>query len=137
MPIYKFLNKTSGETENHFLTLQEYDDFKKNNTHLSRIFTPPRLKWNTTGGASNRGINDAAILKEKLASGMNDSEIEDLLESDVGQAVADQYINEQHKRGKVIASETNKLFTRELPNGNVSTDYVVSIEDKSGKITQV
>ena len=37
--IYTFLNKNTGEIEEHTMRLAEYDEFKKNNPHLERYFT--------------------------------------------------------------------------------------------------
>ena len=38
--IYTFLNKNTNEIEEHTMRLAEYDDFKLNNPHLERYFTP-------------------------------------------------------------------------------------------------
>lgn len=38
--IYTFLNKNTGEVEEHTMRLAEYDDFKLNNPHLERYFAP-------------------------------------------------------------------------------------------------
>jgi hypothetical protein len=38
--IYTFLNKNTGEIEEHTMRLAEYDEFKENNPHLERYFTP-------------------------------------------------------------------------------------------------
>jgi hypothetical protein len=37
--IYTFLNKNTGEIEEHTMRLVEYDEFKTNNTHLERYFS--------------------------------------------------------------------------------------------------
>jgi hypothetical protein len=37
--IYTFLNKNTGEIEEHTMRLAEYDEFKVNNPHLERYFT--------------------------------------------------------------------------------------------------
>jgi hypothetical protein len=137
MPLYKFKNKISGDTLNLILSVEEYYDFKNKNPNFTRILTAPKLKWNATGGASNSGIGDASHLRERLVKGMKNEEIDDLIETQSGEAVVNQYINEQHHRGKIIASETNNLFTRELPNGDVCTDYIVDVAEKTGKITKV
>ena len=36
--IYPFLNKNTGEVEEHTMRLAEYDEFKENNPHLERYF---------------------------------------------------------------------------------------------------
>jgi len=41
MPTYEFLNKNTGEVEEHVLKISEYDDFKVNNPHLERAFITP------------------------------------------------------------------------------------------------
>lgn len=38
--IYTFLNKNTNEIEEHTMRLAEYDEFKENNPHLERYFTP-------------------------------------------------------------------------------------------------
>lgn len=37
--IYTFLNKNTGDIEEHTMRLAEYDEFKLNNPHLERYFT--------------------------------------------------------------------------------------------------
>ena len=37
--IYTFLNKNTGEIEEHTMRLAEYDEFKTNNPHLERYFS--------------------------------------------------------------------------------------------------
>jgi len=37
--IYTFLNKNTGEVEEHIMRLSELDSFKENNPHLERYFT--------------------------------------------------------------------------------------------------
>ena len=41
--IYTFLNKNTNEIEEHTMRLAEYDDFKLNNPHLERYFSPEGL----------------------------------------------------------------------------------------------
>jgi hypothetical protein len=41
--IYTFLNKNTNEIEEHTMRLAEYDDFKLNNPHLERHFSPEGL----------------------------------------------------------------------------------------------
>lgn len=38
--IYTFLNKNTGNIEEHTMRLAEYDKFKEDNPHLERYFTP-------------------------------------------------------------------------------------------------
>lgn len=37
--IYTFLNKNTGDIEEHIMRLSEYDTFKESNSHLERYFT--------------------------------------------------------------------------------------------------
>ena len=41
--IYTFLNKNTNEIEEHTMRLAEYDEFKLNNPHLERHFSPEGL----------------------------------------------------------------------------------------------
>ena len=41
--IYTFLNKNTNEIEEHTMRLAEYDQFKENNPHLERYFSPEGL----------------------------------------------------------------------------------------------
>jgi hypothetical protein len=40
MPTYTFLNSKTEEIEEHILPMAKYDDFLKDNPHLSRHFVP-------------------------------------------------------------------------------------------------
>ena len=41
--IYTFLNKNTNTIEEHTMRLAEYDQFKEDNPHLERYFTPEGL----------------------------------------------------------------------------------------------
>jgi len=41
--IYTFLNKNTGEVEEHSMRLSEYDAFKEQNPHLERYFSADHL----------------------------------------------------------------------------------------------
>lgn len=41
--IYTFLNKNTGEVEEHTMRLSEYDAFKEQNPHLERHFSPESI----------------------------------------------------------------------------------------------
>lgn len=43
MPTYTFLNSNTGEEEEYVLRISELDQFKEDNPHLSRSFTPSQL----------------------------------------------------------------------------------------------
>jgi predicted nucleic acid-binding Zn ribbon protein len=50
MPIYEFRNNETGEETEVILRIAEYDEYVKNNPHLSRFFSkPPAL---TSGSKS-------------------------------------------------------------------------------------
>jgi len=138
MPRYKFKKLSTGEIFYVTLKRSEYHDFKKENKDVYvRIIEAPRIKWNTTGGGEDNGIaNDANELKKRLADGMTEDEIDQLAETPRGEAIIDDYLNNQHKRGKEIADKTNGLFTRELPNGDQTKEYEVDIANKTGKILE-
>jgi hypothetical protein len=41
--IYTFLNKNTNEVEEYIMKLSDYDDFKNNNPHLERYFSPDSI----------------------------------------------------------------------------------------------
>jgi hypothetical protein len=41
--IYPFLNKNTGEIEEHTMRLAEYDKFKEDNPHLERYFSAENI----------------------------------------------------------------------------------------------
>lgn len=43
MPRYDFLNKNTGEVEEHTMSYTVLDKFKEDNPHLERYFTPEAL----------------------------------------------------------------------------------------------
>lgn len=43
MPSYDFLNKDTGEVETHMMSYTKLDEFKQNNPHLERHFSPSSL----------------------------------------------------------------------------------------------
>lgn len=43
MPSYDFLNKNTGEVETHMMSYTKLDEFKQNNPHLERHFSPSSL----------------------------------------------------------------------------------------------
>lgn len=43
MPNYQFLNKNTGEVEEHLMRISELDAFKESNPHLERYFSPEGL----------------------------------------------------------------------------------------------
>jgi len=43
MPTYTFLNHDTGVEEDHVLKMSELDQFKSDNPHLERVFSPSQL----------------------------------------------------------------------------------------------
>ena len=43
MPTYEFLNKETGQFEDHFMSYTKLDEFKKNNPHLLQQISAPNL----------------------------------------------------------------------------------------------
>ena len=43
MPTYQFLNKNTGDIEEHRMSYTVLDEFKDNNPHLERYFSPENL----------------------------------------------------------------------------------------------
>ena len=43
MPSYVFKNKNTDEVEEHFMSYTKLDEFKEQNPHLERYFTPENL----------------------------------------------------------------------------------------------
>ena len=43
MPTYEFLNNNTNEVEEHTMRIAELDDFKANNPHLVRYFSPENV----------------------------------------------------------------------------------------------
>ena len=62
MPTYEFLNKETGQFEDHFMSYTKLDEFKKNNPHLLQQITAP----NIVGGHGDRVKTDDGF-KEVLS----------------------------------------------------------------------
>jgi len=62
MPTYEFLNKETGDFEEHFMSYKDLDKFKENNPHLLQQITAPQI----IGGHGDRVKTDAGF-KEVLA----------------------------------------------------------------------
>ena len=43
MPTYQFLNKNTEQVEEHIMRVSQLDEFKENNPHLERYFSPEGL----------------------------------------------------------------------------------------------
>ena len=43
MPTYEFLNKETGQFEDHFMSYTKLDEFKKNNPHLLQQISAPNI----------------------------------------------------------------------------------------------
>ena len=55
MPTYEFLNKETGEFEEHFMSYKNLDEFKVNNPHLMQQISAPQI----IGGHGDRVKTDA------------------------------------------------------------------------------
>ena len=62
MPTYEFLNKETGDFEEHFMSYKDLDKFKENNPHLMQQISAPQI----IGGHGDRVKTDAGF-KEVLA----------------------------------------------------------------------
>ena len=62
MPTYEFLNNDTGESEEHFMSYKDLDEYKENNPHLTQQVSAP----NIVGGHGDRVKTDAGF-KEVLA----------------------------------------------------------------------
>lgn len=58
MPIYEFKNSETGEVVDVMIKISEYDDYLKDNPHLSRCFTKaPGLTSGTKSALTMAGSN--------------------------------------------------------------------------------
>ena len=57
MPTYEFLNKETGQFEDHFMSYTKLDEFKKNNPHLLQQISAP----NIVGGYNDRVKTDGGF----------------------------------------------------------------------------
>ena len=62
MPTYEFLNKETGDFEEHFMSYKDLDEFKENNPHLLQQISAPQI----IGGHGDRVKTDAGF-KEVLS----------------------------------------------------------------------
>ena len=62
MPTYEFLNKETGDFEEHFMSYKDLDKFKENNPHLLQQISAPQI----IGGHGDRVKTDAGF-KEVLS----------------------------------------------------------------------
>ena len=62
MPTYEFLNKETGQFEDHFMSYTKLDEFKKNNPHLLQQISAPQI----IGGHGDRVKTDDGF-KEVLS----------------------------------------------------------------------
>jgi hypothetical protein len=53
MPTYQFVNKNTGDVEEHTMRIAELDLFKENNPHLQRFFSPENLPGFGDGSRMN------------------------------------------------------------------------------------
>ena len=58
MPLYDFLNKETGENEEHMVKLADYDQFIKDNPHLQREFTTAGIISDAVGNSVSKTSSD-------------------------------------------------------------------------------
>ena len=58
MPLYDFLNKETGESEEHMVKLADYDQFIKDNPHLQREFTTAGIVSHAGGNIVSKTSSD-------------------------------------------------------------------------------
>ena len=58
MPLYDFLNKETGENEEHMVKLAGYDQFIKDNPHLQREFTTAGIISHAGGNIVSKTSSD-------------------------------------------------------------------------------
>lgn len=74
MPTYDFLNKNTGEYEEHIVKIADYDQFKIDNPHLERvILTAPGCVDPITAGVRtpSTGFKDLLKHMKKKVGGNN------------------------------------------------------------------
>lgn len=69
MPTYEFLNKKTGEIEEHIMSFKAYDDFVECNKHLQRYFsTAPMHSYSGIGDfAGKKTDNTWKEVQAKIA----------------------------------------------------------------------
>lgn len=74
MPTYDFLNKNTGEYEEHMVKISQYDQFKLDNPHLERaILSAPGCVDPVTAGVltPSNGFKDLLRHMKKKVGGKN------------------------------------------------------------------
>ena len=86
MPTYPFMNKNTGEVEEHIMRLAEYDQFKADNPHLERYFSPEGLV----------GLGDG-IRMNTPGTGQADSTFEKYVIGRMAESIPGNTIKKYHK----------------------------------------
>lgn len=86
MPIYPFLNKNTGEVLEFVMSSSELDEFKNNNPHLERYFSPETLP----------GLGDG-IRMNVAGVGKPDSTFEKYVINRIKESVPGNTLKERHK----------------------------------------
>lgn len=86
MPTYEFLNKNTGEIEEHTMRISELDNFKESNLHLERYFSPENLP----------GLGDGARMSTP-GVGKADSTFEKYVINRIKEAVPGNTLKNNHK----------------------------------------
>ena len=105
MPTYEFLNKKTKKIEEHVMSINAYDDFKKQNPHLERYYeSAPQFNYSGTGDLSGKKTDNTwKEVMHKIAEQNPRSPLaEKVLRKDTKRIKTDQII-EKHKK-KVAAA---------------------------------
>ena len=97
------------------------DEFKKLPSRTPGI---PAVIWGATGKTRGCGIKSGSELREKLADGMSEKEIDKLSETRCGCAVMDEYVDDRERRCKEVERATDGVFDSESPSGNMEKTYI-------------
>lgn len=85
----------------------------------------PPVIWAMTGGTRGSGIQSGSELRENLANGMEEKDIDKLTESCKGQAVIDEYVNDRSRRSKAVEHASEGVFNEETAKGEMMREHVV------------
>ena len=101
MPTYEFLNKKTGEIEEHIMSFKAYDDFVECNKHLQRYFsTAPMHSYSGIGDfAGKKTDNTWKEVMSKIAEQNPRSPLaEKVLKKDTKRIKTDQVIAKHLKK---------------------------------------
>lgn len=76
-------------------------------------------------------ILDGRDLKIALGIGLVPSEVDRLANTDRGEKIMDEYLNLQHKAGKLVKERSSGVFDKERPNGDWEKEFEMNKETTS------